>query len=181
MPKISYTLRRSRRAKRLSIVVRCDAVIVTAPMRVNENLIVSFVERHSQWIWSKIEEVKRKRADWLKPEGLAQEHFMALRGRAKKFVMERLRIYAQCYGVSYRRVCIKNMKTMWGSCSKEKNLNFHYRLMFLPLELADYVIVHEICHLRHLNHSKCFWNLVAETIPDYKAKRIELRRYNLSV
>ncbi|MBI2990379.1 MAG: M48 family metallopeptidase [Candidatus Magasanikbacteria bacterium] len=181
MSKLFYTLRRSRRAKRISIVLCRDAVLVVAPMKVGRDVINSFVESHSEWIRSRTEEIKRRRADWLRPEDMKQEHFLAARGRAKKFVMERLKIYAPLYAVFYRRVSIKNMKTRWGSCSGEKNLNFHYRLVFLPLELADYVVVHELCHLEHLNHSQQFWNLVAETIPDYRPRRAELKRYGLGV
>jgi predicted metal-dependent hydrolase len=67
-------------------------------------------------------------------------------------------------------------KSRWGSCSRKKNLNFNYKLIQLPLELADYIVVHELCHLQEFNHGQGFWNLVGETIPDYKARRDELRK-----
>jgi len=69
------------------------------------------------------------------------------------------------------------MISRWGSCSNKKNLNFHYRLLFLPLELADYVVVHELCHLKEMNHTARFWALVAEQIPHYKVYRRQLAGY----
>lgn len=124
-------------------------------------------------------DVQTYHAAWIVPAGVLQENFSACRARAKKFILERLRVYANVYQCGYTRVSVKDMKTRWGSCSREKNLNFHYRLLFLPIELADYVIVHELCHLVHLNHSKSFWNLVAQAVPDHKKQRRELRRYRL--
>jgi predicted metal-dependent hydrolase len=74
-------------------------------------------------------------------------------------------------------VAIKNMKSRWGSCSSKGNLNFHYRVAFLPEELLDYVIVHELCHLKLFNHSKAFWNLVAEKSPNYSQLRKQLQHH----
>ena len=91
--------------------------------------------------------------------------------QAVRFVQQRLQHLNQLYGFSYHRVTIRNQATRWGSCSKHGNLNFHYKIVLLPPELADYVLVHELCHLQELNHSKRFWNLVAQTIPDYASKR----------
>lgn len=126
-----------------------------------------------------VSEVHTYHAAWIVPAGIFQENFFACRARAKQFIMERLRVYAHAYALDYGRVRVKDMKTRWGSCSYEKHLNFHYRLLFLPIELADYVIIHELCHLVHLNHAKSFWDLVAQAVPDYKKRRRELRRYRL--
>lgn len=98
---------------------------------------------------------------------------------ARKLVHDRLAHFNVAYGFEYNRVSIKNQKTMWGSCSKKGNLNFNYRLALIPPELADYVIVHELCHLQELNHSKRFWSLVARTIPDYAQRRKALKTHRL--
>ncbi|MDE1924740.1 MAG: M48 family metallopeptidase [Patescibacteria group bacterium] len=74
-----------------------------------------------------------------------------------------------------KKIFIKNLKTRWGSASKNGNLNFHYKILFLPPHLASYLVVHEVCHLKEFNHSKEFWALVASELPDYKKLRKELR------
>lgn len=179
MTALSYTLRRSRRAKRVSISIHCDAITVTAPCTSSDMLIASFVKRHAVWIEKTLAQIRKRKMNWILPEGVTHDSFAACRKRAKEFILNRLERYAHLYGLSYRRVAVKNMKTRWGSCSRKKNLNFHYRLLLLPLALADYVIVHELCHLKHLNHSKRFWDLVACAAPDHRKRRRELRRYGL--
>ena len=99
---------------------------------------------------------------------------------ARALVHARLSAFNDLYGFTYGRVSIKNQKTMWGSCSKQGNLNFNYRLVLLPPELADYVIVHELCHLQELNHSRRFWDLVAQTLPQYPRLRMELRSHRIA-
>jgi len=73
-------------------------------------------------------------------------------------------------------VKIRDQSSRWGSCSWKGNLNFSYKLVLLPEHLADYVVVHELCHLREMNHSPRFWALVSQTVPDYRAKRRELKK-----
>ena len=96
--------------------------------------------------------------------------------RARAFIKARARHFAGLYGLRYNKISIRNQKTRWGSCSKKGNLNFHYKLALVPLDLADYVIAHEICHLAEFNHSKKFWNLVSQAIPDYRALRKALQK-----
>ncbi len=83
------------------------------------------------------------------------------------------------YGFVYNRVAIKDARSRWGSCSQKKNLNFNYRLVFLPPHLVDYIIVHELCHLKEFNHGPNFWVLVAETMPTYKEYIQELKNIRL--
>ncbi len=103
-------------------------------------------------------------------------HYTAHKERARVFIHERLEYFNTHYQLTYKRVAIKNQKSCWGSCSQNGNLNFNYKLVFLPPHLADYVIVHELCHLAHLNHSPAFWARVAEVCPDFSKHRNELRR-----
>lgn len=79
------------------------------------------------------------------------------------------------YRFSYDKIAIRNQKTRWGSCSKKKNLNFNYKLLYLPKEEMNYVVVHELCHLAESNHGKIFWELVARTVPEYKLIRSRLK------
>ena len=94
-----------------------------------------------------------------------------------KIFKEKLNDFAGQMNVHFNMVRIKNVKTIWGSCSSKKNLNFNFKLFFLPEALIDYVFVHELAHLKHMNHSKVFWSEVEKQIPDYKKRREELKRY----
>ena len=98
------------------------------------------------------------------------------REQARIFIENRLSYFNKFYKFEINRVAIKNTSTRWGSCSSKKNLNFNYKIIYLRPELADYLIVHELCHLGELNHSKRFWTLVKKTIPDYVNINKELRR-----
>jgi predicted metal-dependent hydrolase len=82
----------------------------------------------------------------------------------------------QDFAAKLRRVAIRNQRSRWGSCSKQGNINFNYKIALLPEPLADYIIVHELCHLGEFNHSRAFWDLVAHAIPDHRERRAELRR-----
>ncbi len=103
-------------------------------------------------------------------------HYVAHKERARVFINERLEYFNAHYQLQYKRVFIKNQKSCWGSCSANANLNFNYKLVFLPPHLADYVIIHELCHLAELNHSPAFWAHVAKACPDFAQHRNELRR-----
>ena len=99
---------------------------------------------------------------------------------AREFRLARLHHFNQHYQFTWNRVAIRNPRRCWGSCTSLKNLNFSYKLLFLPPELADYIIVHELCHLKELNHGPAFWALVAEQVPDYRARRRALRHLERS-
>jgi predicted metal-dependent hydrolase len=98
---------------------------------------------------------------------------------ARALVHARLQFFNRHYGFAWGKVFIRNQRSRWGSCSSKGNLNFSFKLVRLPPELADYIIVHELCHLKEFNHSPRFWALVAETVPDYKARKAALRAYPL--
>lgn len=107
----------------------------------------------------------------------ATAHYRLHKPRARAFIEERIAVLNLHYGFSYGRIAVRNTRSRWGSCSLKKNLNFSYRLLFLPPELADYVIVHELCHLAEFNHSPRFWALVAETIPNWRNHRTLLKEW----
>jgi predicted metal-dependent hydrolase len=98
---------------------------------------------------------------------------------ARVLVHTRLEFFNRHYGFVWGKVFIRNQQSRWGSCSSKGNLNFSFKIVRLPPELADYIIVHELCHLKEFNHSPRFWALVAETIPDYKTRKAALRAYPL--
>jgi len=99
----------------------------------------------------------------------------AARKNARGTIAARVNYWASVMGLDYRRVAIKDQRTLWGSCSGRKNLNFNWRLAAAPPEVLDYVVIHELCHLREMNHSRNFWALVKERCPDYAARRRWLR------
>lgn len=99
------------------------------------------------------------------------------RQAARDYFTKRCAYYRQFTGGSYTRITIRNQKTRWGSCSSTGTLSFNYRLMFAPPRVLDYVVVHELCHLTHMNHSRDFWNLVASVMPDYKQYKVWLKEH----
>lgn len=104
------------------------------------------------------------------------KHYLAHKEAARALVLARLEHFNQHYGLSWNRVAIRNPRRSWGSCTSLKNLNFSYRILFLPPALQDYIIVHELCHLKELNHGNTFWAHVAEMVPDHTACRVSLRQ-----
>jgi predicted metal-dependent hydrolase len=108
---------------------------------------------------------------------LSAKDFKENKKKALELINERIAYFNQSGEYPVGKVSIKNQKTRWGSCSGKRNLSFNYKLLFLPENLRDYIIIHELCHLKEMNHSKNFWNLVAEKVPDYKAIRRQIKLY----
>jgi len=103
------------------------------------------------------------------------QHYKKHREQARAIIHTRLDYWALVCGVAHKRVAIRNQKSRWGSCTSAGNLNFSYRLIFLPKEICDYIIVHELCHLKELNHSPKFWLEVAQILPEYETPIKALR------
>lgn len=99
------------------------------------------------------------------------------RARARSRLGERLAFWSAQLGVAPRRIAVRDQRSRWGSCSSAGNINLNWRLLLLPTSLSDYVLVHELCHLRRMDHSPAFWNEVARVLPDWRERRRELRRY----
>ncbi len=105
-----------------------------------------------------------------------RHHYKKYKEAARVAVHARLGYFNSFYRHELKKVFIKNTKSRWGSCSSRGNLNFNYKLLFLPQDMQDYIIVHELCHLKEFNHGAQFWALVAQTVPNYRAHRRQLRR-----
>lgn len=180
MPSTPYTLRRKRFSRVVRFVVHGDGrLVVTAPVMMGVRVIEKMIAEKGEWIAGKREMMKGK-----VPEVSAEERremYEKHKGDALRLVQDRLAVFNQVYGLRWKNVRIKNSRTRWGSCSGKGNLNFHYKIALLPIHLADYIIVHELCHLAQMNHSPRFWALVAKTIPDHIAHRKEIRKYGLTI
>lgn len=170
----SYTHKISKRARGVKLAVHGDgSVVVTSPKWVGKRMVEKFVIKKSDWILDKLRIITARPKKMLDTRS-AQEYAM-YKEQARELVVRRLEHFNVFYKYTYKRVSIRNQKTRWGSCSKQGNLSFHYKIALLPERLADYIIVHELCHLKEMNHSKKFWALVAYTLPDHKERRLELR------
>lgn len=175
-----YKIRRYRKSKRIKISVNASGEVrVSAPMRARASEIEGFVERSKSWILESIEKFKNKygndsSASVLLRHGSRVE-YLKNKTAAQTFAEEQVKRLNAFYGFTYGEISIKNQKSRWGSCSRKGNLNFNYKIVLLPLELAEYIIVHELCHLREFNHGPKFWALVAQRVPNYKEVRRRLR------
>jgi len=171
---IEYKLRRSKRAKRMRLAVYCDSsVVVTLPLSVNENIVERFIREKSSWLMDKISIFKSGNQLLLRKTDKAD--YLKNKDAALKFAEERVAEFNRGYKFKFNKISIKDQKTRWGSCSRKGNLNYNYKLLLLPGHIADYIIVHELCHLKEFNHGKKFWSLVAKAVPDYLDIKKELK------
>lgn len=172
---ISYTLRKSARARRLRITVgQRSGVVVTLPQRASLVAAEEFLLQKAIWILQSIEYIKKNI-----PLQHTYGRYEDNKNKAYEFAVQKIEQFNKVYEFPVRKINIKNQRTMWGSCSKKGNLNFNYKILFLPERVAEYIVVHELCHLKELNHSRKFWDLVARTFPDHQKIRKELHSREL--
>ena len=167
---IDYKVVRSGR-KTMALQVRGDGVVVRAPYHVTDAEIEGFVSSHRKWILKHIDLMKEHAKQISEVTPLTYEDVQELAYKAMEIIPERVRHFAPIIGVTYGRITIRNQKSRWGSCSEGKNLNFSWRLILMPIEVMDYVVVHELAHLKQMNHSQAFWEEVEKILPNYKEQR----------
>lgn len=170
---MKVTVIRSNR-KTVAIQVNSDlSVTVRATRSVSEKDIEEILKKKEAWISKHIEKIKetKERVEAEPTEKLTREKVIALAEEALKVIPERVEYFAKVIGVTYGKITVRNQKTRWGSCSSKGNLNFNCLLMLAPPEVLDYVVVHELCHRKQMNHSKAFWLEVEKVLPDYKEAR----------
>lgn len=172
---LTYTLRKSKRARRMRLAVYCDGtIVVTTPFDLKESVVEKFIREKSEWLFSKIAFFEQ-----FKGQAIARyshEEYLKHKDAAYRLAVERVNYFNKKFKFTFNQINIKNQKTRWGSCSKKGNLNFNYKIALLPQRLSDYIITHELCHLREFNHSRKFWSLVEKSIPDYLMIRSELKK-----
>ncbi len=175
---VEYTLKISARARRIRFTIYGGGeLIITVPRNFRDLELEKFMREKANWILEKTREFKSVKKSLSR--GDERRAYLTHRLTALELVRKRLSYYNNVYNFVFSKIRIKSQRTCWGSCSRRKNLNFNYRLAFLPERIVDYIVVHELCHLEEMNHSKNFWNLVARSIPDYLNIRKELRRHSL--
>lgn len=172
----SYTVIRSDR-KTIAIQVKQDArIIVRAPKYMKREDIERFVKEKTPWIREQLRLLEEKRANAAQIRPFSSDELARMTANARLLIPSRVAHFASLMGVAYGRISIKHQHTRWGSCSGKKNLNFNCLLMLCPREVLDYVVVHELCHLFEMNHSKRFWTLVARYCPTYASSRLWLKQ-----
>ena len=177
---IDYTLKVSKKAKRMRVAIYCDgSCVVTIPRTIPETIVEKFLIKKSKWVFDKIEYFSNFKGYYSKVGN--KKDYLKYKDEALKLAERRIEYFNQFYGYNWNKITIKNQKTRWGSCSKKGNLNFNYKIALLPANMADYIIVHELCHLGEFNHSRKFWNLITKTIPDYIEIRNKLKNNGLKL
>jgi len=159
------------KTNRNSIKIRVSSdlkILVEAPAGTSVKTIEEFILTKQDWIKKQIAKIdlENQSAESMGP--ITQEELKEIKKQAKKVIPERVEYYANKAGITYNRIAIRLQKTRWGSCSADGNLNFNCLLVLMPLEVLDSVVVHELCHRHHMNHSKAFYDEVNALYPDYK-------------
>lgn len=168
------------RSSRKSLVIQIGeeaTVVVRAPLRMPEDRIRSLIREKSSWILEHEKKMKKRMQERKNEQcTFSEEQLEKMREQARRVIPGRVAYFAPLVGVTYGRITIRDQKTRWGSCSGAGNLNFNFRLVMAPSEVLDYVVVHELCHRRQMNHSELFWDEVSRILPDYRQARKWLKQ-----
>lgn len=163
--KIPYKLIRAK-IKNLYIYIKDSEVIVKAPIRLKDKYINEFLEKKSKWIYEKLKQEKNKQVETIVKEDVK---------RLEKIVQKNIDKYSKLLQEKPQKVRIKNIKYAWGSCSSNKNITINMKLANKEEKVIEYVVLHEMCHLKYMNHSKRFWDLVEYHMPQYKEYKKKLK------
>ena len=164
--KYTYTTVRSNR-RTVALQIKEGQLIVRAPLRMSDAQIELFVSQHEQWIERNMLAAAKRQEQYADVEPLTPSELRELAEAAVRVIPQRVSYYASLMGVSYGRITIRSQRSRWGSCSSKGNLNFNCLLMLAPPEVLDSVIVHELCHLKQMNHSQKFYDEVLKVYPQY--------------
>lgn len=166
--------------KSLSIQVKKDGTVtVRSPYFLSRTECIHYIEEKSSWILQNYQKVTSKAVPPLTQQQLQQLTFLEKKFRkaAKDYIPKRVAYFHSFTGGTYTSITVRDQKSRWGSCSSRGTLSFNYRLMLAPPEILDYVVVHELCHLTHMNHSKDFWHMVESILPDYRTAKRYLKEH----
>ena len=170
---MDYQIIRSRRKTLALQVNERGEVILRCPMQLSDAEAEAFIQKHRAWI----EKHRAKLSEPVLPP-FSETELQKILHRAHDLIPRRVAYWAERMGVSFGQISIRRQKTRWGSCSSKGNLNFNCTLVLAPAEVMDYVILHELCHRKQMNHSPKFWQEVAKYSPNYKACRAWLKAHS---
>ncbi len=168
-----------RRSKRKSAAIKITAdmqIVVYVSLYVSDNQIERMVISKSKWIDEHMLKVQSTIDERSKLEKITFEQVKELADQAVEYIPKRVKYYAEKENFVYNKITIKNLVSRWGSCSTKGNLNFNCLLMLTPDYVIDYIVVHELCHLREMNHSEKFWAEVEKIMPDYQRAELWLKQ-----
>ena len=160
----------------MTLEVRRDGnVIVRAPLRTGLPRIKRFVNQKQEWVLGCLERTKEYREQKPLSADLSESKRNVYIRKAKRNDYQKSFLFCQTHGRFLPQYHHQRTETRWGSCSSEKNLNFNWKLILAPPEVLDYVVVHELCHLKEMNHSKAFWDEVGKVMPEYETYKLWLK------
>lgn len=151
-------------------------VEVKAPLFLSDKEIESFLDSKEEWVVSKLEKEKKKEESVKIIEVISDSERNNLIRCAREIFPQKCKYYANIVGVSFGRITLRWQRSRFGSCSSKGNLNFNLCLMLAPEKILDYVVVHELCHRKEMNHSRAFWNEVGKVLPDYRESERWLKK-----
>lgn len=173
------TLARDSRARRISIRLRqTGEIVVTVPWTVPFLAGKSYLAANRQWV-KQAQDKAKARAAAVQPTD--EEEIEQLRKRAHEELPPRLKALAEKHGFHYNKIFIKHNRSNWGSCSTKGNINLNLNLVRLPVYLQDYVMLHELCHLKYMNHGVEFHDLLESVCPNHRALQRELRNWTIKI
>ena len=171
MPGFNYKLIRSKRKTTAIEITKGCEIIIRAPLFQSQKTIENFVNEKSDWIEKSLKNQALKEDKF----NITEQEAERLKALAKKIIPHKVEYFSSLTGLVPTAVKITSAKTRFGSCSGKNSLCFSWRLMQYPPAAIDYVVVHELCHIRHHDHSPAFWAAVAQVMPDYKQRQALLR------
>ncbi|WP_333791945.1 SprT family zinc-dependent metalloprotease [Muricomes intestini] len=173
-----------KRSSRKSIgleVKQTGEVLARIPLGLSDRELKGFIQNHQKWIINKLAMIRQQSMNNTTVAAPPLQELTAKEIKnIKDKIVGRVQYYGKIMGVTWGRITIRNQKTRWGSCSAKGNLNFNYQLFYLQPELLDYVVVHELAHRRHMNHSPEFWREVECYYPNYKECRKRLKMVRMA-
>ena len=159
--------------KTIAVEVSYKGIIVRAPQKMPDEEIAAFLKKKKKWIERTLQKIETRRSE--ASDVLTSSEIHELAEKAMAIIPEKVKHFASLFGVDYGKITIRNQRSRWGSCSSKGNLNFNCLLMLLPDEVIDSVVAHELCHRKHMNHSKAFYDDLTRVFPNYQQCRTWLK------